>query len=437
MYAKIVNPRTGYKVSVNGILGKSILRNYIAVLNGGAGTYRRAMAQWQRATIGPPRELGVLEKLERRQQIAESDGWGLVAGLPIDRSEYARVAREKTKIAREKREFIAMRDRPHSYAESERRNEARKAYEALIAARPDPAYDLAFKAAAGKRAATEAAHEEKIQKGWDDAELEKRCEEADFLNKNNITPHHTYGATQWECQVITASDNSEEVKRKNMMNENLKRKYGRERKRRVEHRIESERNIREEIEVRRMWETPLEDSDTLLADRNKNPYYLILRSRGVKITPAMAALAQVLAFTTDWFEGLRRENRDASLVPAHREIYSVQPGTDDHAGALFDVPYILTRFNDDDDGRRAPDDESFNHFRGYADGTGRWVTDEEFLALKAARSGDDYIDDLISLRASQSSDTSFVIPYSETDIRTFFKAINSEPYSPYVSCSIQ
>jgi len=202
-----------------------------------------------------------------------------------------------------------------------------------------------------------------------------------------------------------------------------------------------------------MWETPLEDSDTLLADRNKNPYYLILRSRGVKITPAMAALAQVLAFTTDWFEGLRRENRDASLVPAHREIYSVQPGTDDHAGALFDVPYILTRFKDDDDGRRAPDDESFNHFRGYADGTGRWVTDEdlrgyaygtgrwvtdeEFLALKAARSGDDYIDDLISLRASQSSDTSFVIPYTETDIRTFFKAINSEPYSPYVSCSIQ
>tara|TARA_B110000208_G_C11477411_1_gene324492 strand:- start:156 stop:353 length:198 start_codon:yes stop_codon:yes gene_type:complete len=31
MYTKIVNPKTGYKVSVRGRLGKSILRNYIVV----------------------------------------------------------------------------------------------------------------------------------------------------------------------------------------------------------------------------------------------------------------------------------------------------------------------------------------------------------------------------------------------------------------------
>ena len=36
MYSKITNPKTGRKVSVEGRLGKTILRNYLLVLKGGA-----------------------------------------------------------------------------------------------------------------------------------------------------------------------------------------------------------------------------------------------------------------------------------------------------------------------------------------------------------------------------------------------------------------
>ena len=36
MYSKIENPLTGRRVSINGKLGRSILRNYLNVLNGGA-----------------------------------------------------------------------------------------------------------------------------------------------------------------------------------------------------------------------------------------------------------------------------------------------------------------------------------------------------------------------------------------------------------------
>ena len=35
MYSKIINPKTGRKVNVNGRLGKSIIRNYIVFVNGG------------------------------------------------------------------------------------------------------------------------------------------------------------------------------------------------------------------------------------------------------------------------------------------------------------------------------------------------------------------------------------------------------------------
>lgn len=38
MYSKIVNPKTGRMVSVNGKLGKEILRNYLNVLEGGAAS---------------------------------------------------------------------------------------------------------------------------------------------------------------------------------------------------------------------------------------------------------------------------------------------------------------------------------------------------------------------------------------------------------------
>ena len=40
MYSLIVSPITGRKVSVNGKLGKSILRNYINVLYGGEWLFR-------------------------------------------------------------------------------------------------------------------------------------------------------------------------------------------------------------------------------------------------------------------------------------------------------------------------------------------------------------------------------------------------------------
>jgi len=42
-YSKIINPKTGRKVSITGKLGQNILRNYIAVLRGGS-------------IIGPPTE---------------------------------------------------------------------------------------------------------------------------------------------------------------------------------------------------------------------------------------------------------------------------------------------------------------------------------------------------------------------------------------------
>ena len=40
MYSKIVNPKTGRKVSVKSRLGKNILRKYLFILNGGAANER-------------------------------------------------------------------------------------------------------------------------------------------------------------------------------------------------------------------------------------------------------------------------------------------------------------------------------------------------------------------------------------------------------------
>ena len=46
MYSKIINPLTGRKVSITGKLGKTVLRNYLQVLIGGAAAYgRRAPVQ--------------------------------------------------------------------------------------------------------------------------------------------------------------------------------------------------------------------------------------------------------------------------------------------------------------------------------------------------------------------------------------------------------
>ena len=44
MYSKIINPETGRKVAINGKLGKTILRNYMFVLNGGSSSKGAAKA---------------------------------------------------------------------------------------------------------------------------------------------------------------------------------------------------------------------------------------------------------------------------------------------------------------------------------------------------------------------------------------------------------
>ncbi len=45
MYSKIVNPKTGRKVSVNGRLGKRILRNYLIFLSGGTLNQKVCLAE--------------------------------------------------------------------------------------------------------------------------------------------------------------------------------------------------------------------------------------------------------------------------------------------------------------------------------------------------------------------------------------------------------
>ena len=64
MYSKIVNPLTDRKVSINGKLGRSILRNYLNVLSGGAEGAVRSMGynltSQMTGKIPPPtQELGV------------------------------------------------------------------------------------------------------------------------------------------------------------------------------------------------------------------------------------------------------------------------------------------------------------------------------------------------------------------------------------------
>lgn len=43
MYSKIINPKTGRKVNVSGKLGRSIIRNYLTILNAGGKTPK---SQW-------------------------------------------------------------------------------------------------------------------------------------------------------------------------------------------------------------------------------------------------------------------------------------------------------------------------------------------------------------------------------------------------------
>ena len=39
MYSKIINPKTGRKVKVTGVLGRKILQNYLNYLNGGVAVH--------------------------------------------------------------------------------------------------------------------------------------------------------------------------------------------------------------------------------------------------------------------------------------------------------------------------------------------------------------------------------------------------------------
>ena len=48
MYKKIINPETGRKVSINGKLGKTILRHYINVLQGGVTATKKSRKEIQK-----------------------------------------------------------------------------------------------------------------------------------------------------------------------------------------------------------------------------------------------------------------------------------------------------------------------------------------------------------------------------------------------------
>lgn len=47
MYSKIANPKTGRRVSITGKLGKTILKNYLLVLSGGADMFAGDMSTAQ------------------------------------------------------------------------------------------------------------------------------------------------------------------------------------------------------------------------------------------------------------------------------------------------------------------------------------------------------------------------------------------------------
>lgn len=49
MYSKIVNPKTGRQVSINGRLGRQILKNYLIVLNG--GTPNQKVCEVEKAAV--------------------------------------------------------------------------------------------------------------------------------------------------------------------------------------------------------------------------------------------------------------------------------------------------------------------------------------------------------------------------------------------------
>ena len=64
MYSKIVNPQTGRKVSINGRLGRNILKKYLTVLNGGSQR-RGDLYELKPMPFAPPTEENA--EVERRR----------------------------------------------------------------------------------------------------------------------------------------------------------------------------------------------------------------------------------------------------------------------------------------------------------------------------------------------------------------------------------
>ena len=66
MYSKITNPETGRKIYINGKLGKTILRNYLLVLKGGAERRPRDVAARKIFDFLEPDDKLSVKKTERR-----------------------------------------------------------------------------------------------------------------------------------------------------------------------------------------------------------------------------------------------------------------------------------------------------------------------------------------------------------------------------------
>lgn len=69
MYSKIVNPKTGRKVSVGGRLGRDILRWYLIVLRGGVGTSQTPEEPDNKPAINSQRQRWATRARTEREQV--------------------------------------------------------------------------------------------------------------------------------------------------------------------------------------------------------------------------------------------------------------------------------------------------------------------------------------------------------------------------------
>ena len=95
MYSKIVNPKTDRRVSITGKLGKTILRNYLLVLSGGAASaLATEVDSWGGSTLRSMRDdqrwAQMLQHSEdRRDEQEEEEVYGTY-GWTLERSSHAR-----------------------------------------------------------------------------------------------------------------------------------------------------------------------------------------------------------------------------------------------------------------------------------------------------------------------------------------------------------